>query len=74
MDLKNNQIGINISERNKNMSNQELIRIIIEAIKNGELYRIKKNKDGKYLDINNQIIDIENEKGWNKRKCIVRTY
>ena len=74
MDLKNNEIGISIIENNKFLSHQELINTIIEAINNGELYRIKKNKKGEYLDSNNQVIDLSKENGWNKRKCIVRTY
>jgi len=74
MDLMNNEVGISIVENNKSLSHQDLINMIIEAIKNGELYRIKKDEEGKYLDCNNRIIDLSKEKGWNKRKCIIRTY
>lgn len=73
MDLKNNEVGIYIYENNKSLSRQDLVNIIIEKIKNGELYRIKKDEEGEYLDCNNRIIDIDKEKGWNKRKCIIKT-
>ena len=73
MDLKNNEIGIYYGEKYRNKSNEELINALISAIKNGELYRLKKDEYGNYLDCNNTIIDLKKEKDWDKRKCIIRT-
>ena len=71
MDLLNNEIGISIGTINKSKSKKELISIIIDAIENGKMYIIKKDKKGNYLDCNNHIIDLSKEKGWDKRKCLV---
>ncbi len=73
MDLKNNEVGISYGEKYKEISKNELIEIIISAIRNGELYRLKKDKHGNYLDCDDNIIDIKKEKAWNKRKCIEKT-
>jgi hypothetical protein len=73
MDLKNNEVGIAFGEKYKGIGNDELVNIIINAIKNGKLYRLKKDKQGHYLDCKSKIIDIEKEIAWDKRKCIIRT-
>jgi hypothetical protein len=73
MDLKNNEVGIAFGEKYKSIGNDELVKIIINAIKNGELYRLKKDKHGNYLDCNDKIIDLEKEQDWDKRKCIIKT-
>ncbi len=73
MDILNNNVGIDIGVTNKEVSKSKLIVLIIKAVKTGKLYRIKKDEQGNYLDVNNNIIDLSLEKAWNKRKVLVRS-
>ena len=72
MDLKNNKKGIEFFENNNEKSKNEITKIIIEKIKTGELYIIRKNKDGKFLDCTGKIIQRNELIGkWENNKCLV---
>lgn len=72
MDLKNNEVGIKIGSRNKNISEQKLIKKIIFAVENGELFVVKKDKKGNYLDCEGEILPKTDCK-WNKGRCLVKS-
>ncbi len=72
MDLKNNLIGIQIGTMNKNAEIPELFNIVKKAVLNGDCFIIKKDKNGNFLDQNNNIIPPEIWKGkWEPPKIIV---
>jgi len=70
MDLWNNNKGIEISEKYKNISKDSLKNIIIQALQQGEMKIIKTNFQGEYLDCNGNKIEISNGK-WDNEKCLV---
>ncbi len=72
MDLKNNEVGIEIGSTNKNASPEQLAEIIIDFIKDGKLWVVRKTSDGRFLNIDNQIISEEEYIGkWKNPKCLV---
>ncbi len=74
MDLKNNEIGIEIGYKNKNKTKEELIILIKDAVFYGKLWKIKKNKNGSFLDKNNKIINKNELKGkWENNKVLIKT-
>lgn len=72
MDLKNNEKGINIFKENKEKSKKEIELIIIKKIKTGELFIIKKNEKGNFIDCAGIIISKKELNGkWENNKCLV---
>jgi len=71
MDLWNNDVGLKIGSSHKNISETELIELIVEAIKKGEMRIIKKNKDGKSLDSEGKLIDNSTLKTWLNKRYLV---
>ena len=72
MDLKNNEVGISIGVKNKNTQESELIKKLIFAVENSELFVVNKDKNGNYLDCFGKII-INDECKWNKGRCLVKS-
>ena len=70
MDYLNNDVGIEIGTKYKNLSKDELKKIVIQHILEGKLFVLKKDSLGNYLNCNNEIIDLK-EKKWKTDKCIV---
>lgn len=73
MDLKNNEMGISIGKDfvsgDKSVT---LIRLVIMKIWDGKLFILRKDASGKYLDCNDDELDMEKYKGqWNIPKCLV---
>ncbi len=56
MDLWNNDVGLRIGLQHPYVSIDSLQKIIVNALLSGEMKIIRKNKNGKAIDINNQII------------------
>ncbi len=56
MDLMNNEIGIQIGKRFPNISLQSLINEVKKYVLAGKAWKIKKDENGNFLDINNNII------------------
>jgi hypothetical protein len=73
MDLKNNDIALSLIKEVKKLSTEELKQKIIELIKTGNVFIMKRNAQGLYLDCNNQIIPVEKLKIWNTPKCLVKS-
>lgn len=72
MDMRNNQKGIEIGQQNPTASPEELSEIIKKAIAQGELWIVKADENGNFLDWNNQPIPREKYIGkWNNPKCLV---
>ena len=74
MDLRNNEIGFEIGKNNKNASKDDLKNIIIEQIKVGNVWKLKKNAQNLYISCQNEPILIENYKGkWFLPKCLIKS-
>jgi len=72
MDLWNNDIGIKIGKENKEVSLEELQQLIIDAIRAGNMRILNKDRNGNFLDCDNQIIPSEQLKGnWENDKCLL---
>lgn len=72
MDLKNNEEGIRIGLANKGKSDDELARLVRDAALNGELYKLKKDSLGNYIDFDDRVIPYEQWHGkWHNEKCLV---
>ena len=76
MDLHNNHIGIQHFKKNKNphLSTFEKIKILINAVLNGELKMIKQKGKLQFLDLKNQIIPKKIwQQKWNNSKVLIPT-
>jgi hypothetical protein len=74
MDLRNNELGFEIGEKYKNLSTSDLKNIIIEEIRAGNAWILKKNSEKSYISCQNEVILIENYKGkWFLPKCLVKS-
>jgi hypothetical protein len=74
MDLKNNDIALSLAKEVKNLSAEEIKQKVISLIKNGNVFIMKRNAQGKYLDCDGRIIPIEKIKGiWNVPKCLIKS-
>jgi hypothetical protein len=73
MDLWNNKIGAQIGSSHKNISEQALIKLIIDAVKQGEMRIVRKNAAGESLDKNGKVIDKTLLKNWNNPRCLVES-
>ncbi|MDI1354550.1 MAG: hypothetical protein PSX36_06515 [bacterium] len=72
MDLQNNEVGFEIGRLYKNLSLLELRRAVIEQIKAGNAFILKRNRNGKYLSCEGEVIDLTKyNKTWNIPKCLV---
>jgi hypothetical protein len=69
MDLKNNKAGSELAELSTPM-----LELVLKALKNGELYWIKQNDNGAFLDENNEVIPLEEWSGkWKNKRVLVPT-
>ncbi len=74
MDLRNNELGFEIGKNNKNASKDDLKSIIIEQIKAGNAWKLKKNNQNLYISCQNEPILIENYKRkWFLPKCLIKS-
>lgn len=72
MDLWNNLQGIEIGQKNKNLSSKELQQLVVEAILSGKMKIIKKNTSGQFLDKESKIIHAKELVGtWENEKVLV---
>lgn len=71
MDLLNNEVGVKLGQENKNMSLEDLKQKVMELVNNGDVYHILRDKEGRFIDCNNIVIDMSAYKGkWYIPKCI----
>lgn len=74
MDLRNNELGFEIGKNNKKASKDDLKNIVIEQIKAGNAWKLKKNDQNLYISCQNELILIENYKGkWFLPKCLIKS-
>jgi len=74
MDLWNNKLGADLGASCREIENKIIQEMIINAINDGMLKIIKKNKSGRFLDANGNIIDPKELKGkWKNNKCLVNS-
>jgi len=72
MDFFNNDVGVSIVAKNKNLTQKELINFVISDIKNGKMKIIKKDDVGNFLTCDGVIISKDSLKGkWENKKCLV---
>lgn len=72
MDLRNNDIGIKIGNDNKDLSRENLLQLILDSILASEMQILNKDKEGNFLDCDNQIIPQDSLSGtWENDKCLV---
>lgn len=74
MDLRNNELGFEIGLKYCQVSKEELKAIVIEQIKNGNAWKLKKNSQNQYVSCENEPILIENYKNqWFLPKCLIKS-
>ncbi len=72
MDLLNNEVGIYIGKKYMKLSDDELIAKVKDFVLNGYCWKIKKDENGNYLNIYNEIIDKREWEGkWFTPKVLV---
>jgi hypothetical protein len=76
MDLRNNEIGIKVGEESAKakMNVNEIRNEILNAISKGEMFYMKRDIKGNYLDCRNKSIHLNDYKHtWNIPKCLIAT-
>lgn len=74
MDLRNNELGFEIGKTNKKTSEDDLKNTVIEQIKTGNAWKLKKNNQNLYVSCQNESFLIENYKGkWFLPKCLIKS-
>lgn len=74
MDLFNNEIGLTLSRKDDNLPKKGLIYRVINAILQGKLKIIKKDKKGAFLTCNDEVIPKKRLFGkWENNKCLVNS-
>ena len=72
MDLYNNNIGLTFTKRKSKTTKKGLIYKIVNAIKQGKLKIIKKDKKGHFLTCDGKVISPKSLQGtWKNNKCLV---
>ncbi len=72
MDLWNNKKGIEIGRANKEADKIKLQQIVIDSVKSGTMRIILKNKEGNFVDCQNNEIPADSLAGrWENDKCLV---
>ncbi len=70
MDLFNNSVGLEIG----NKSGVNILRLVVEAIKNGDCKIVKMDNNRNYLDCNGNLIPPEELNGrWGNNKCLINS-
>ncbi|MFN5182614.1 MAG: DUF6973 domain-containing protein [Bacteroidota bacterium] len=74
MDLRNNEIGFLVGKKNKNASIDSLKKIILNQIRSGDVWIIKRNNKGDYLTCNDSVINFNEVKDrWRVAKCLIKS-
>jgi hypothetical protein len=72
MDLRNNEVGFTIGIGHKMESVEELKQLIINEIKSGKAWYLKRNSNNEYVTCEGDLIKIENYKNqWFIPKCLI---
>lgn len=74
MDLRNNELGFEIGTKYNSVSKEDLKTIVIEQIKMGNAWKLKKNDQNQYISCENEPISTENYKNqWFLPKCLIKS-
>lgn len=74
MDLRNNDLGFKIGAQNQSVTKNSLKLLIIEQIKVGNAWYLKRNAKNEYVSCENVPIILENYRGkWFLPKCLMNT-
>ena len=74
MDLRNNEVGANSGSTCLSISEKDLQDLILEKLRSGGLYIIRKDSEGNYMNCKGSVIEMHNWAGkWNIPKCIVQS-
>jgi hypothetical protein len=74
MDLRNNALGFEIGSKNQLVTKEELKVLVLEQIKTGNAWYLKRNAKNEYVSCENDPIKIENyDKKWFLPKCLIKT-
>ena len=72
MDLWNNDVGIEIGRRSRNIPENELKHLALEAVIKGKCRIVKMNTEGNFLDESGKIIPLDEWQGkWENGRCLV---
>lgn len=74
MDLLNNKVGVDLARTFKRMETLQLIsELCLDHIKKGNVYFIKRDEKGNYLQCDGKLIKTEDYLGqWNIPKCLIQ--
>lgn len=74
MDLRNNALGFEIGKNFRNSVNDELLNAVIEHIKDGKAWYLKRNSENSYVTCENEVINMKFYLGsWFVPKCLIST-
>lgn len=74
MDLRNNDLGFEIGSHNQSVTKNELKLLVIEQIKLGNAWYLKRNAQNEYVSCENKPIKVENyREKWFLPKCLIKT-
>jgi len=74
MDLRNNELGFMLGRANKGMSDTELKDAVLQAIKDGEAWYLKRNARSEYVDCAGRALEMAlYRESWYVPKCLIRT-
>lgn len=74
MDLFNNEVGLTLTQKGSKTSRNGLIYKIVNAIQQGKMKVIKKDKEGQFLTCSGNLISKESLIGkWKNNKCLVNS-
>ncbi|MES2566065.1 MAG: hypothetical protein V4565_04330 [Bacteroidota bacterium] len=74
MDLRNNDLGFVIGSSNQAVAKDSLIIIVINLIKEGNAWYLKRNAKNEYVSCENELIMMEKyQKKWFVPKCLIKT-
>lgn len=74
MDLRNNDLGFEIGAQNQSVTKNELKALVIQEIKLGNAWYLKRNTKNEYVSCENVTIILENYSDkWFLPKCLIKT-
>lgn len=74
MDLRNNEAGFILGKLHKTTTLSQLAELVMDEIKKGNGWMMRRNDAGKYMDCDGKVIDLKKYKGkWVVPKCLVKT-
>lgn len=74
MDLRNNEVGFTIGRASKTIPAEDLTGRIIDLIRRGDAWYLKRNSQGRYTDCEGRELDLSLYAGrWYIPKCLVKT-